>query len=112
MKDLRFGVIGWGYWGPKIGRNLDSLAQASLAMVADQDSHRLARLAASQPWIRTTPQAKEIFNSEIDAVVISTPVRTHFQLAREALLHDKHVLVEKPLTNSVAEAEELIAIAH
>ena len=112
MKDLRFGVIGWGYWGPKIGRNLDTLPQAMLAMVADMDAYRLATLAANQPWIQTTTQVENIFRSDIDAVVIATPVRTHFKLAREALLHDKHVLVEKPLTNSVAQAEELIALAH
>jgi len=111
MKDLRFGVIGWGYWGPKIGRNLNTLPHAMLAMVADQDIHRLAALAANQPRIQTTTQAEDIFRSDINAVVIATPVRTHFQLAREALLHDKHVLVEKPLTSSVAEAEELIALA-
>jgi predicted dehydrogenase len=111
MKDLRFGVIGWGYWGPKIGRNLDSLSHAMLAMVVDQDAYRLANLAANQPWIQTTTQVEDLLRSDIDAVVISTPVRTHFQLAREALLHDKHVLVEKPLTNNVTEAEELIALA-
>src|SRR6266436_8239710 len=111
MKDVRFGVIGWGYWGPKIGRNLDTLPQAKLAMVADQDTHRLATLAANQPWIQTTTQVEDIFRSDIDAVVIATPVRTHFQFAREALLHDKHVLVEKPLAASVTEAEELVALA-
>lgn len=111
MKDLRFGVIGWGYWGPKIGRNLDTLPHAMVAMVADTDAHRLATLAANQPWIQVTTQAEDIFRSDIDAVVIATPVRTHFQFAREALLHNKHVLVEKPLTNSVAQAEELIALA-
>jgi predicted dehydrogenase len=111
MKDIRFGVIGWGYWGPKIGRNLDALPQAKVTMVADQDAHRLAALATSQPWIQTTTQLEDIFLSDIDAVVIATPVRTHYKLAREALLHDKHVLVEKPLTASVAEAEQLIALA-
>jgi predicted dehydrogenase len=111
MKDLQFGVIGWGYWGPKIGRNLDTVPQAMVAMVADKDAQRLAKLAANQPWIRTTTQVEDILRSDIDAVVIATPVRTHFQLAREALLHDKHVLVEKPLTKSVTEAEELIALA-
>jgi predicted dehydrogenase len=111
MKDVRFGVIGWGYWGPKIGRNLDTLPHAMLSMVADQDTHRLATLAAHQPWVQTTTQVEDIFRSDIDAVVIATPVRTHFQLAREALLHNKHVLVEKPLTNNVAQAEELIALA-
>jgi predicted dehydrogenase len=111
MKDIQFGIIGWGYWGPKIGRNLDTLPQAKLSMVADMDDRRLERLFAHQPWIQTTTQAEDIFRSDIDAVVIATPVRTHFHFAREALLHDKHVLVEKPLTNSVSEAEELIALA-
>src|SRR5579859_7468413 len=98
MKDLRFGVIGWGYWGPKIARNLDTIPHAMVTMVADMDTHRLATLAVNQPWIKTTTQAQDIFSSNIDAVVIATPVRTHFRLAKEALLHDKHVLVEKPLT--------------
>jgi predicted dehydrogenase len=111
MKKLRFGIIGWGYWGPKIGRNLDTLPHSMLAMVADMDDRRLERLFAHQPWIQTTTHAEDIFRSDIDAVVIATPVRTHFHFAREALLHDKHVLVEKPLTNSVSEAEELIALA-
>jgi len=80
-------------------------------MVADSDSRRLASLAVGKPWIQTTTQTSDIFRSNVDAVVIATPVRTHYQLAREALLHGKHVLVEKPLTANVAEAEELIALA-
>ncbi len=111
MQDLRFGVIGWGYWGPKIARNLDTLPQAKVAMVADTDASRLATLAVNRPGIRTTMQVEDLFRSDTDAVVIATPVRTHFQLAREALVHDKHVLVEKPLAASVAEAEELVALA-
>ena len=111
MKDLRFGVIGWGYWGPKIARNLDSLPHATVAMVADTDAHRLAKLVVNQPWIQTTTLIEEIFRSDVDAIVIATPVSTHFQLAREALMHGKHVLVEKPLTASVTEAEELVALA-
>lgn len=111
MEDIRFGVIGWGYWGPKIARNLDTIPHAMVTMVADMDTHRLATLAANQPWIKTTTQPQDIFSSNIDAVVIATPVRTHFRLAKEALLHDKHVLVEKPLTANVAEAEELVALA-
>jgi predicted dehydrogenase len=65
----------------------------------------------NQPWIQTTTLNEDIFRSDVDAIVIATPVSTHFQLAREALLHGKHVLVEKPLTASVTEAEELIALA-
>ena len=111
MNDMRFGVIGWGYWGPKISRNLDTLPNASVTMVADSDINRLALLKVNQPRIKTTTRAADVFTSDVDAVVIVTPVRTHFQLAREALLHSKHVLVEKPLTNSVEEAEELVALA-
>src|SRR5579859_775059 len=111
MADLRFGVIGWGYWGPKIARNLDGLPQASVAMVADLDSRRLASLAVNQPWIKTTTRIEDVFESDVDGVVVATPVRTHYQLAKQALLSGKHVLVEKPLTASVPEAEELVELA-
>lgn len=109
-RDLRFGVIGWGYWGPKIARNLDGLPHAGVTMVADLDARRLLSLA-TQPWIHTTTRPQDLFTPDIDGVVIASPVRAHYQLAREALLHGKHVLVEKPLTASVAEAEELVALA-
>src|SRR5713101_7057028 len=111
MTDLRFGVIGWGYWGPKIARNLDSLPHAMVTMVADADLYRLASLRVNQSGTKTTTLPEDVFRSDVDGVVIATPVRTHYQLAKEALLHDKHVLVEKPLTSSVAEAEELVALA-
>ncbi len=64
-----------------------------------------------QAWTRTTTEVADVFRSDVDGVVIATPVRTHYQLAREALLHGKHVLVEKPLTANVTEAEELVALA-
>ncbi len=111
MRELRFGVIGWGYWGPKIARNLGSLPQAAVTMVADTDMYRLAALATSQSGIQTTTRVEEMLHSDIDGVVIAAPVRVHYRLAKEALLAGKHVLVEKPLTTSVAEAEELIALA-
>lgn len=111
MKELRFGVLGWGYWGPKISRNLNTLPNAVVSMVADTDAHRLASLRIHQPGLQTTTQVNDIFRSNVDAVVIATPVRTHYMLAKEALLHGKHVLVEKPLTANVTEAEELVALA-
>jgi len=112
IKELRFAVIGWGYWGPKIARNLDALPHASVAMIADLDARRLAGIAVQQPWIKTTTQLEDVYRAEdIDAVVIATPVRTHYRLAKEALLRGKHVLVEKPLTANVAEAEELVALS-
>lgn len=111
MKDIRFGVIGWGYWGPKIARNLDSLPQSKVTMVADMDEYRLASLRINKPGIQITECASDVFQSNVDAVIIATPVRTHYALAKEALLAGKHVLVEKPLTASVVEAEELVALA-
>src|SRR5713226_6908502 len=113
MADLQFGVLGWGYWGPKIARNLDSLPHAVITMVADSDALRLASLAVNQyqSWIRKTTQVEDVFRSDVDGIVIATPVGTHYRLAKEALLHGKHVLVEKPLTANVAEAEELVALA-
>jgi len=111
MKDIRFGVIGWGYWGPKIARNLDSLPQSRVTMVADMDEYRLASLRINKPGIQTTRYASDVFQSNVDAMIIATPVRTHYALAKEALLAGKHVLVEKPLTASVVEAEELVALA-
>jgi predicted dehydrogenase len=111
MNEIRFGVIGWGYWGPKIARNLDSLPHATVTHVADTDARRLSAFGINQSWVQTTTRIEDIFDSDVDAIVIATPVSTHFQLAREALLHGKHVLVEKPLTASVTEAEELVALA-
>ncbi len=111
ITNLRFGVIGWGYWGPKIARNLNSLPHAMVTMVADQDARRLTSLAINQSWVKTTTLPEDVFRSDVDGVIIATPVRTHYQLAKKALLHDKHVLVEKPLTADVLEAEELVALA-
>lgn len=108
---LRFGVIGWGYWGPKIARNLDSLPCSTVSMIADTDAHRAAHIASNQPDIQTTTNPVDVFQSDVDGVVIATPVGTHYQLAREALCHGKHVLVEKPLTTSVKEAKELVLLA-
>lgn len=109
--NLRFGVVGWGYWGPKIVRNLDSLPHSTVTVIADVEARRLDSLKVSNPWVQTTTIPEDVFRSDVDGVVIATPVCTHYQLAREALLHGKHVLVEKPLTASVSEAEELVALA-
>ncbi len=109
--NLRFGVIGWGYWGPKVARNLDSLPHASVTIVADLDQLRLASLASNQSWIEATTRVEDVFRSDVDGIVIATPVKTHYHLAKAALLHGKHVLVEKPLTANVAEAEELVELA-
>ncbi|MBI5649443.1 MAG: Gfo/Idh/MocA family oxidoreductase [Chloroflexi bacterium] len=107
----RIGLIGYGYWGPNLARNFHALANAQLVAVADADPKRLdepARLYHA----RTHADYRELLaDPTLDAVAISTPARTHFDIAREALNQGKHVLVEKPLAMSSAEARALIEIA-
>lgn len=108
---LRFGLIGWGYWGPKIARNISSMRNADLAFICDMDESRIAQVAMDFPSAQVSKDPADLFAADLDCVVIATPVRTHFDLARRALLSGKHVMVEKPLTPSVAEAEELVELA-
>lgn len=111
MNQVRVGVIGWGYWGPKITRNLASLPNVTVAVVADSDPNRLASVRRDFPGVAVTSSALEVFMSDVDGVVIATPVLSHYELAKQALVRGKHVLVEKPLTASAAQAEELVALA-
>jgi predicted dehydrogenase len=87
------------------------LPNATVTMIADIDARRIAPLEVSHLGTRTTTRVADVFRSEVDGVIIATPVPTHYRLAKEALLQGKHVLVEKPLTANVAEAEELVALA-
>src|SRR5579875_3924436 len=112
METLRFAIIGWGYWGPRLARNLESLPYASVTLIADSNpACQLSPSLRHHPWARFTTSVEEVYRSDVDAVVVATPVSTHYAFARAALEHDKHVLVEKPLTTSVAEAEELVSLA-
>ena len=105
-------VIGCGYWGPNLIKNFYQLPGCTLVAVCDLDQGRLANMQRMYHDIRPSTDYVEILNEpEIDAVVIATPPQTHYQLAKEALARGKHVLVEKPLTLSSAEAETLIAVA-
>jgi predicted dehydrogenase len=112
MSNLKIGIIGYGYWGPNIVRNFFATSECTVKSVADARPERLAILAKIFPTIQGVSSADEIINDpEIDAVVVATPVFTHFQLARRALEQGKHVLIEKPMTSTVAESEELINLA-
>ena len=112
MSNINLGVIGYGYWGPNIVRNFFGTSDCTVKMVADGRPERLAALARVFPSIRGVKDGGEIINSnEIDAVVVATPVFTHFNLARKALQAGKNVLIEKPMTSSVKEADELIELA-
>lgn len=109
---VKVGIIGYGYWGTNLVRNFAAAENCSLEMVADLRPERLAILKKSFPSVHTTTSFDELVTSaQVDAVVIATPVFTHFPLAKKALESGKHVLLEKPMTASVAEAEELMELA-
>jgi predicted dehydrogenase len=109
---LKFGVIGYGYWGPNIVRNLNLIDRVKIAAICDKSQFALASAAKAYPNVKTTSNYRDIVSAkDIDVVVIVTPVLTHFTLAKEALLNGKHIFVEKPFTASVKQAEELIQIA-
>lgn len=106
---IRIGVIGYGYWGPNLVRNFSEVPDAQVAAVSDLRPERLATLRARYPSIDGTTDHRDLLSdSSIDAIVIATPVGTHFELALEALRAGKHVLVEKPITTTEQEAIELI----
>jgi predicted dehydrogenase len=109
---IRFGVIGYGYWGPNIVRNLHGLDSTHVTMVSDKNAAALARVRKSYPDIQAVADPMEIMRSpNIDAVAVITPVWTHYELTKAALEHGKHVFVEKPFTSSTAQAEELVELA-
>ena len=109
---INVGIIGYGYWGPNLVRNFNSVPSCNILAVADERQERLNHLQRNYPSIQGVTSADEIINNpQIDAVIIATPVFTHFPLAKRALENGKSVLLEKPMTSSVAEAIELIELA-
>jgi predicted dehydrogenase len=105
-------IIGYGYWGPNLARNFAETEGASLAMVCDADPRRLALAQKRFPALSCAADFDEALrNPDVNAVAIATPVHTHYELAKRAIKAGKHVLVEKPLTARVDQAEELVALA-
>ena len=110
--ELKCAVIGLGYWGPNLARNVLANEAAQLTYVCDQNPDRLRKMKGKiGNAIATTDMQKVLESKNVDAVLIATPVSSHFAVACAALEQGKHVFVEKPLAASVAEAEELIARA-
>lgn len=106
---IGIGVIGYGYWGPNLVRNFADAENARVVMVADLRSERLRLAGIRYPSIKLTTNYEELIsNPAVDAVVIATPVSTHFDLGYKALQAGKHVLVEKPLTSTSHQAKRLI----
>ena len=109
MDRIKLGVIGCGYWGPKLARNFMELPEAKLEWAADLNVSRLEHIHALYPEVHTTQDYHQVLASDVEAVVIATPVYTHHRLALEFLRAGKHVLVEKPLAACVDQAEEITA---
>jgi predicted dehydrogenase len=109
---VRVGVIGYGYWGPNIVRNLHGLDACEVVAVCDKSEKALARARKAYPGVQMTTDFDDILKSpDIDAVAVITPVWTHYDLAKRALENGKHVFVEKPFTSDSAQAQELIELA-
>lgn len=111
MEQVRIAVVGAGYWGPHLVRIVSEMTGAQLVMVVDLSPERLLALQPRYPGVRMTQNFQDALGSEIDAVVLATPVRTHYALARKALQAGKHVLIEKPLTQRSSHALELVYLA-
>src|SRR5215469_11577664 len=109
---VRFGVIGYGYWGPNIVRNLDQLEETQVLAVCDKSAASRRKVQKAYPHIRVSGDPAELIAAkDIDAIAVITPVWTHYELAKTALESGKHVFIEKPFTSSSAQAEELIDLA-
>jgi predicted dehydrogenase len=109
---IRIAVAGCGYWGPNLVRNLRRLPECEVKTVCDVDCDRLADMRRIHPGIDTTCDFEEVIsNDNVDAVVIATPTRYHFDMGKSSLLAGKHTFIEKPLAASSRQCEELIEIA-
>jgi predicted dehydrogenase len=109
---IKFGVIGYGYWGPNIVRNLDLLEETRVVSVCDKSASSRRRVHRAYPHVFVTADPAELMSApDVDAIAVVTPVWTHYELAKAALENGKHVFVEKPFTSSTAQAEELIELA-
>lgn len=109
---IRMGVIGYGYWGPNIVRNFNSLEKSEVVAVSDTNEGALHMAKKSFPHLWVTPNSDALIKAkDVDVVAIVTPISSHFELARKALRAGKHILVEKPFTYKSSHAEELINLA-
>ncbi|MDA8427763.1 MAG: Gfo/Idh/MocA family oxidoreductase [Geobacteraceae bacterium] len=109
---INIAVAGYGYWGPNLVRNIQDSKDACVVSCCDASEERLAQVKAKYPAIETTTDYDDLLNDPaVDAIAISTPVATHYDFARKAMEHGKHVLLEKPATTSVAESEKLVELA-
>jgi predicted dehydrogenase len=112
MVAVRLALVGLGYWGPKLLRAATDLDDVEVAALCDLDEERLAKQGRRFPDAHLTQRFEEVLEDDsLDAVVIATPIASHYDLARRSLEAGKHVLVEKPMTNSISSSRELVDLA-
>lgn len=111
MDKLRIGVVGCGYWGPNLIRNFTQIQGSKMVAVADLRDERLKSIKNMNNGIQLTHDYHELFEMNLDGLVIATPPKTHYKIAHEALEHGLNVMIEKPLTTSSQDAERLIELA-
>jgi predicted dehydrogenase len=107
---LKIGVVGCGYWGPNLIRNLIETNRAAV-VVHDKDKTRMDKVKKRFPSVELADDYGALLKTDVDGIIVATPVTGHYPLGKQALEHGKHVMVEKPMTSSVAHAEDLIRLA-
>src|SRR5512136_767769 len=111
-KAIKVGAVGCGYWGPNLMRNMRQLSDCQLKVICDASEPRLKHMRKLHPEVTTTNRFEDLLNdAELDAVIVATPVRFHYEMAKACLNAGKHVFVEKPMARTEAEGEELVALA-
>ena len=108
---IKAGLIGLGYWGPNLARVLHQTSRCEFTACCDLDPRRLEKITRQYPHLKAYRRPEDLLDSDVDAVLIATPISTHYEVARKALHHGKHVFVEKPLADSTARAQELVELA-
>jgi predicted dehydrogenase len=112
MEPLKVAVVGYGYWGPNLVRNVVASCAMELAGLCERDQQRADAFRARMPGVRVESDLEALLlDASIDAVIVATPPTTHYALCKRALMAGKHVLVEKPMAKTSAEARELQQIA-
>lgn len=112
MKKINIAVVGLGYWGPNLVRNFLKIPGVNIAYLCDIYEKNLQKISLDYPFLKTTNNYNDVLNDRnIDIIAIATPLSTHHSLAKKALLMNKHVFIEKPFTQSIKEAKELVSIA-
>ena len=110
---VNIGLIGYGYWGPNLLRNFINLDEVGKFYLSDLNNERLQLAKKKYPHVNIIKNAEDLIsNPQIDAILIATPVETHFEFARKSIEAGKHVLIEKPMTASIIEGQKLVEMAN